>query len=147
MRFRFTLAVAAFVAMATAGGIASAETLAACDQSIEYRIQPPDPQVPENMRAFSGVWIGKWDSGLCSALVVESITPDGTANLLYVNGAMGGQYSIKAGNRRFPGKLAGPKLTAAGQTVTVEYVLRSQSDLAGTYTSQYGNFRGNFARR
>jgi hypothetical protein len=41
--------------------------------------------------------------------------------------SMGGQYAMKAGNRRFPGKIAENKLTAAGQTVTIEYVQKSPS--------------------
>jgi hypothetical protein len=60
---------------------------------------------------------------------------------------MGGQYAMKAGNRRFPGKIAENKLTAAGQTVTIEYVQKSPSELAGTYTSRNGSFSGTFRKQ
>lgn len=139
--------VAAIFAAALSTSAAHAETLAACEQSIEYKVQAPGAQVPANLQGFSGVWTGKWDSGLCSALVVEGIEPDGTARLLYVNGSMGGQYPVKAGNRRFSGKIAGNKLTAAGSLVTIEYTLRSPGELSATYTSQYGSFRGSFRKQ
>jgi hypothetical protein len=147
MRGRVVLPVIGLLATALVSAAASAEPLAVCEQSLEYHVEAPGPQVQANMRAFSGVWVGKWDSGLCGALVVESVQPDGTAGLLYINGSMGGQYPVKAGNRRFPGKIVGNKLTAAGQTVTVEYVQRSPTELAGSYTTQSGRFSGSFARR
>lgn len=140
-----TLSTIAVVAVAATTALpCQAETLAACDQSLEYKIQPP---VGGTGAGFSGVWVGKWDTGLCGALVVESIEPNGSARLLYVNGSMGGQYSMKAGNRRFPGKIDGNKLTAAGQSITIEYILRSPTELAGTYTSQYGSFKGSFRKQ
>jgi hypothetical protein len=147
MRCEIALAVGGLLAVTLLGVAASAETLAVCEQSIEYRVEAPGPQVPQSMRAFSGVWVGKWDSGLCGALVVESLQADGTASLFYINGSMGGQYPTKAGNRRFPGKIVGNKLTASGSTVTTEYTLRGPADMAATYSTQYGNFSGRFARR
>ncbi len=55
---------------------AYAASLQACEQTVEYTVQPPGADVPEALRGFSGIWIGKMDTGLCIATVVQSIKPD-----------------------------------------------------------------------
>lgn len=132
------------VASSSWAAAAHAETLSACEQTVEYKLQPPNSPTAST---FSGVWVGKWDTGLCGAVVVESIEANGTARLLYLNGSIGGQYSTKAGNRRFPGKIEGNKLTASGNNVTIEYVQSGPTELAGTFTNRYGSFKGTFRKQ
>jgi len=128
-------------------GTAAAQTLTACDQSVNYKLQPADPQVPAGFQAFLGVWVGSWDFGLCGAFVVESVTPDGTVRLLYANGSLGGQYAIKAGNRRYTGKINGKTLTASNQAGSIELTLTNPSQLAGKFTAQSNRSNGTFKRQ
>lgn len=124
------------------------DTLTACEQSIDYTVQAPGADVPEAMRSFSGVWIGKMNTGLCIAVIVQNIKPDGSAQFVYVNGSMGGQYPIKAGNRKINGKIGGGKLSASNQTVSQAYSLRGVSELDLTYThNTAGQFQGSLKRQ
>jgi hypothetical protein len=127
---------------------ASAATLNACEQSVEYGIAAPGPDVPEPMRAFSGVWVGKMDTGLCVALIVRNIKPTGEVQLTHITGSMGGQYPVKAGNRKFGGNIVGGKLVTSGQTTTLEYSVRSANELALNIThNRLGGFQGTLKRQ
>lgn len=141
-----------FTALLAAGlfsiaGTVTAQTLTACEQSVTYKLQPADPQVPAAFQAFLGVWLGSWDFGLCGAFVVESVTADGTVRLLYTNGSLGGQYAIKAGNRRYTGKINGKTLTASNQAGSIELTLTSPSQLTGKFTAQSNRSNGTFKRQ
>jgi len=60
-----------------------------CDQSVTVRLADPDA-IPEPYRPFVGVWSdASWTPALCAALIVGSVTPDGTASIVYVFGPMG----------------------------------------------------------
>lgn len=124
-----------------AASSAQAETLSACDQKIDYKIQSAKGD-------FGGAWVGKWDTGLCGAIIVESIDPSGTiASVIYVWGSVTGQYSMKAGNRRETARIDGNKLTVKNNSMTAEFVLSNASTAAGTYTSRYGLNRGHFSKQ
>ncbi len=45
----------------------------------DLRIIPPSSDIPANRAAFSGVWVGKWEGFLDTALAVQEITPSGVA--------------------------------------------------------------------
>src|SRR5262249_35844783 len=46
-----------------------------------------NPQnVPENLRRFSGAWVGAWGGQLRHILVVEDVMADGNANVVYAVG-------------------------------------------------------------
>jgi hypothetical protein len=128
-------------------GIATADTLAICEQNVEYRVDAPDAQVPQPVRAFSGVWVGNWEGRICSALIVESILPDGTARIIYVHGTVTGQYPLKANQYRYTAKIAGNRLTNTGTKVSHEYVLQSPGELSGKHVANWGTLNGKFARR
>ncbi|HEV8678934.1 MAG TPA: hypothetical protein VGQ90_06120, partial [Stellaceae bacterium] len=53
-------------------------------------IQLVDPDtIAERYRSFVGMWSdASWTPQLCAALIVENITPDGTASIVYVFGPM-----------------------------------------------------------
>jgi hypothetical protein len=60
-----------------------------CQQPIMVRLADRD-SVPERYREFLGIWSdAAWTQQLCAALVVETITPDGTARILYAFGPIG----------------------------------------------------------
>lgn len=42
--------------------------------NIDYKINPPEEDVPENIKAFSGRWVGKWNDAFPSQLVVTNIS-------------------------------------------------------------------------
>lgn len=129
----FIVAMAIAGPLLGAGMAAHAASLQACEQTVEYTIQPPGTDVPETLRGFSGVWIGKMDTGLCIATIVNSISPDGSAQITYVNGSMGGQYPVKAGNRKITAKIVGGKLTTSGSNVSTDYTLRGTNELVFSY--------------
>ncbi len=118
-----------------------------CDVPVAYNIYPPPAGVPDNVRAFSGVWTGKWDYGLCSALIVESVQVNGTATLIYVNGALGGEHSIKPGATRFVGKIDGNKLTNGVTAYYTEYVMSAPDVLEGFYSVPRSRAHGKFQRQ
>lgn len=67
-----------------------------CQQPVTVRLADRDA-VPERYRGFLGAWSdAAWTPQLCAALVVENITPDGTATILYAYGPIGS-------NARAPG--------------------------------------------
>jgi hypothetical protein len=60
-----------------------------CQQQVTVRLADRDT-VPEPYRGFVGIWSdAAWTPQLCAALAVETITPDGTATLLYAFGPIG----------------------------------------------------------
>lgn len=60
-----------------------------CEQPVTVRIAERDA-VPERYRSFVGIWSdAAWTAQLCAALIVENVTPDGTATILYAFGPMG----------------------------------------------------------
>jgi hypothetical protein len=59
-----------------------------CGQIVAYHLADP-ASVPEPSRAFIGLWSdAAWTPQLCAALVVESVTQDGTATITYAFGPM-----------------------------------------------------------
>lgn len=52
----------------------------------EYEIEKPKDNLPENIKAFSGHWIGKWNDVIPSQLVVVSIN-HAEASFIYSWGA------------------------------------------------------------
>lgn len=60
-----------------------------CHQSVSFTVAPPE-SVPDAYRAFVGIFSDAgWTPQLCAALVVENVTPDGTATIVYAYGPMG----------------------------------------------------------
>jgi hypothetical protein len=66
-----------------------------CGQTVTA--QPASPaSVPENYRSFVGIFSdAAWNPQTCAALIVEAVTPDGTATITYAFGpnASGGKTS------------------------------------------------------
>jgi hypothetical protein len=128
---------------------ASAETLKACELEIEYRISDPAPDLPPNLRAFSGIWLGQWksfpfthgaDNPYCAGLIVERVDRDGTAKTIYFRGS---SWNTSGGLKRpskgpWMGKISGNVLNLPRDPkwVAREYIdfqLKSPSRLEGTF--------------
>jgi len=122
---------------------AGAETLNMCGQTVPYTVVPPPAPVPANMRAFSGLWIGTWASGICNAVVIESIQPDGTVSILDVFGPNSGK---PGGSLRYAGKIVGNTLTSAGRTKSIEFTQTSPTQMSASYLSSTDQARGTFSR-
>lgn len=75
-----------------------------CEQTVQYRTQPPAPDVPEHAKGFWGVWVGRIGN-FCNALIVSSVKADATARGIYVWGARG--YGSQPGKRSFEAKISG----------------------------------------
>lgn len=61
-----------------------------CGLPVTPRFTPAVAETPANIRAFHGGWgdqNSKWDGQGCTGLVVQEVSPDGTAKVLYVYGA------------------------------------------------------------
>lgn len=118
-----------------------------CDESIAYDVQPAAADIPENIRAFSGTWVGKWDYGLCGALIVESVKADGAASLIYVNGSYGGSNPIKAGSMRFAGRITGDTLSDGGLIANFKATMRGPDRLSVTRADTRAVTTATFTRR
>jgi hypothetical protein len=126
---------------------ASAETIAACEQTIQYNVIAPQADVPDAARAFSGVWTGTWGNQLCHVLVVEEIAKDGTVAAKYAYGTNPGWGIRQAGVRQWSGKISGNTLMLRGNNLSVDYKLVNAGTLAGTYSSATGQSAGDFKKR
>jgi len=68
-----------------------------CEQPVTVRMVEPDDVAPP-YRPFFGMWSdAAWTPQLCAALIVESVTPDGTARIVYAFGPMGSNLRSPGG--------------------------------------------------
>ena len=111
-----------------------------CDQQVTFRLADR-ATVAERYRPFIGIWSdASWTPELCAALIVATVSPEGTATILYAFGPMGsnprrlggvlnGTGIIRDGELRFQnsdgsqfafrrlyGDLSGTLVTPKGQT-------------------------------
>jgi hypothetical protein len=114
-----------------------------CGQTVPYTVVPPPAPVPVNMRAFSGLWVGTWPSGICNAVIIENIQPDGIVSVLDVFGPESGK---PGGNLRYAGKIVGNTLTSSGRTNSIEFTQVSATQMSATYLSTAAQARGTFSR-
>jgi hypothetical protein len=70
-----------------------------------YSTQEPAADVPANVRAFAGAWVGAWDTSLCSALIVEDVQ---------VNGAVTPSMTASVGSKIL--NFIGPTLAHVAQS-------------------------------
>jgi len=109
-----------------------------CEQPVAVQLADPD-QIPERYRNFLGIFSdAAWTPQLCAALVVENVTPDGTASIVYVFGPM-------APSARSPGGiLHGTGIIREGElkfqnSDGSQFAFRPlYADLQGRYTTPQG---------
>ncbi len=97
----------------------------------EFSIHPPSSDVSATTAGFSGAWVGAWGQQLAGALIVEDISPDGTAHVIY---SWGNFTWFKAGWAREIGYISNDELrlqTNAG--IRISYTLKPDGTLSGTY--------------
>src|SRR3979409_2211962 len=66
---------------------AEAQSLTVDPESIvplpdKFEMETPSPRVAPDMARFQGAWVGTWQD-IRHILVVESVSPDGTANVVF----------------------------------------------------------------
>jgi hypothetical protein len=112
----------------------------------------PEPSVPDDIAAFSGIWDGSWlATGLDSKLAVVRVNADGNASVVYAWGGDGG--SQKPGHVRVSAQIAGSELYVPRFPNGAEagFEFRRNDDLHGTYRTKiddcYYAFYGRFAKR
>lgn len=125
---------------------ARAQTLAACEVSVDYKLVTLDPGAPPAAAALQGVWLGSWDGVLCSALIVESISNDGQVQAWYVNGRYAPWYA-QPGKRRWTGRLSDKKLVFKGSQGGVDYTLAGPTQIDGVYFNNSGQYKGSFTKK
>jgi hypothetical protein len=126
---------------------ASAETLKACDMTVDYALAPIEQGAPQSAAALQGVWVGTWDGGMCSALVVESISISGGVQAWYVYGRYTPWGIAQAGKAKWAGKMVNNKLSFAGSRGGADYTLTAPNKLDGLYFSSAGQFKGAFSKQ
>jgi hypothetical protein len=68
-----------------------------CEQPVTVQLADPGA-VAERFRPFVGIWSdASWTPQLCAALIVERVTPDGTAAIVYVFGPMSANPRVPRG--------------------------------------------------
>lgn len=129
------------------GTTAQTATLEACELSVGYQLRPPGQDVPESVRAFSGVWVGYWNNQICTALIVEEVSSDGSVLTKYFNGKNASSYLTQAGQRTIMGKISGDTLTLRTAEETIEYRAVNSNELAGVYSRGALRNTATFKRR
>ena len=140
----FAVGVLCFGAL---GHTAEAQTLKACETTADYKIVPPEAGAPAAAAAFEGVWLGTWEGGLCSALIVERVSAAGDVQAWYVYGRYSPWNIPQPGKRQFSGKLVGQKLVFSGARGGIDYVLTAPTALSGLYYSNSGQYKGQFTKQ
>lgn len=100
------------------------------------RIVRPGSDVPKEVVAFSGIWVGVWKGAYGSrdgGIVVERVTPT-TATIIYSWGVNARNIDSTDGFRRFQAAVEGNILRATFSNGTkVSYALRDDGKLEATY--------------
>lgn len=99
----------------------------------DISLAPPSPALARNAAAFSGAWLGSWGNELPTALVVEQISSNGTAHVIYSWGHSP-LYGFKAGWERETGQIAGGKLRLSSTNgPKIDFTLEPDGTLLGRY--------------
>jgi hypothetical protein len=118
-----------------------------CGVPVAYTVKPPAADVPAEIATFSGTWVGSWDYGMCAALIVESVWPDGAATVIYVNGAHDQKQTFKAGSLRFAATIKSNWLSDGGTTTAFDAVMKTPSELAAKRIGPPGAGTAQFTRQ
>jgi len=100
----------------------------------DLRIIAPAPDIPVERAAYSGVWVGKWENILDTALAVQEITPAGVS-AVYAWG-VAPQWNIRqAGWVRRRGRFVGTELHLIEGILTI-YRMRPDGRLDAEFQGQ-----------
>ncbi len=89
----------------------------------DISIEPPSPTVIRQAAAFSGAWLGAWGYELPTALIVEQISSNGTANVIYSWGDSPA-YHFKAGWNHEIGTISNGNLRLLTKVHKIDFTLK-----------------------
>lgn len=126
-------------------GITYADNIKLCDVTVEYTIT----QAPAGTPAANlpGVWVGTWDGGMCSALIVESVDQAGTVKAWYVWGTYSPWRIAQPGKSNWNGKLSGATLAFERPRASIHFTIASPTSLSGVYSNAAGQTKGMFTKK
>lgn len=111
-------------------GIAQVDLQLPVPMPSDLRIVAPSSAVPPDRAGLSGVWVGKWDNVLDTALAVEEVTQEGIVRAVYAWGVAPTWNISRAGWTRAQG---GFGLGIATPAAPVAYWMRSDGRLDGIF--------------
>jgi hypothetical protein len=88
---------------------------------------------PTELRQWAGAWVGAWGGTLKHILLVESVTADGLARVVYAIGD-NPWVGIRRGWSRREATVSGRRLTISEAGFSATYDLNDQGGLNATYT-------------
>lgn len=120
---------------------AMAQSKKYCDLAVDPTVSAAPPATPPNVAAFVGIWgPNYWEIGKrCGALIVRSVTPDGTADVTYIYGAnptFNSSAAVNTGVGSFNsvGKISGATLKFPSQMgKPVEFQMQSNGRIKGWF--------------
>jgi pimeloyl-ACP methyl ester carboxylesterase len=125
--------------LALIGFMLGAGPLSAADRLVDGVPLPGDAKAakvaetdPPELRQWAGAWVGAWDGRLKHVLLVESVTADGLARVVYAIGD-NPQFGIRRGWSRHEATLSKRRLTLSGAGFSATYDLDDQGGLNATY--------------
>ncbi|MEK7994723.1 MAG: hypothetical protein AAB403_13040 [Planctomycetota bacterium] len=121
-------ALVSCVALVTAC-VTSSETLP-LPGHIKVNMTSPASNVPAEIAAFSGKWVGQWTSTFAGNLYVEKISADGATEGVYAWEDKP-NWNIRGGAVRFRGQISGRALRFASGRTSFEFQMLSDGRLEG----------------
>jgi hypothetical protein len=105
----------------------------------DVKIIPPSPDLPKEIAAFSGKWVGEWNIGLSSILIIEEIN-EKEAKVIYSVGDYP-RMGIQANYKRYTAKVlsrAKPRIEFTTELSALIFEMKDQNNLEGVSTHQRG---------
>lgn len=106
----------------------------------DINIIPPSSDLPKEIGAFSGKWVGEWNNGISSILIIEEIN-EKEAKVIYSVGDHP-RWNIKAHYKRYTAKVSSTAkariefISAEGAAYIFE--MKDPNNLEGVCTYQKG---------
>lgn len=104
----------------------------------QLEIKPPAEDVPSPIARFHGAWVGTWGDDLRHVLVVESVTPDGQAAVVFAD-ADSSSSSVWANWQRIEAAIGESGLRRSLGYAEVSYEMDGPDHVVGTFTRKTGS--------
>lgn len=118
-----------------------------CSQPVSIHVANRDT-VGQRYQPFIGIWSdASWTPSLCAALIVENVTPDGTATIVYAFGPMGSNTRAPGGVLHGTGVVRDGELRFQNSDGSQFSFRPLYSDLDGRLTTPQGQTLGAVFKR
>jgi hypothetical protein len=107
-------------------------SLTACEQTIRYALIEPPSSVSPGSRAFSGAWVGQWESSRCGALIVQEVLANDAARVIV---GWGSHVRSNPGHLGAIARIQGNTLTANSGSDEWQYTLVNSATLDARFHS------------